>query len=119
MGGQGAAAVDDPTDHQRIRVLEIGHRQLAEQLAEVAVMLRSVDDSLRKGDSRMGDIEAELVSNSAVTLEVRDILSAAKGAFKLLGWIGALAKWTAAVGGAITTLYVGAYTAKHGKPPWP
>ena len=107
------------SDQQRIRVLEAGHRQLAEQLAEVAVTLRSVDGSLRRGDSRMGDIEAALAGNSAVTIEVRDILSAAKGAFKVLGWLGAAAKWTAAVGGALVALYVAAYTAAHGRPPWP
>ena len=104
MGGQRTAA-DDPTDHQRIRVLEAGHCQLVEQLSEMVVAMRGVD-------SRMGGIEG-------ATLEVRDILTAAKGAFKVLGWLGAAAKWAAAVCGALTAIYVGAYTMTHGKPPWP
>jgi chromosome segregation ATPase len=122
MGGQrnDSVAGQVSADQQRIRVLEAGHRQLAEQLAEVAVAMHSVDKCLRKGEERMGSMEAELSANSAVTIEVRNILSAAKGAFTVLGWMGSLAKWTAAVGGAIVSIYVAAYMVTHnGKAPWP
>lgn len=116
-----------PTDHQRIRVLEIGHMTLVAQQAEVAVAMRAVEECLRKGELRMGSMETELASNSKITaenskgtLEVLNILSAAKGAFTVLGWLGAAAKWTAAVGGALTSIYVAAYMVTHnGKPPWP
>lgn len=102
-----------PSDQQRIRVLESGHRLLAEQLAEVAVCLR-------KGETRMGSIETELATNSKLTQEVRDILSAAKGAFKVLGWLGIAVKWIGGITAALTTIYVAGYTATHGgKPPWP
>ena len=111
----------DPTltDHQRIRLLEVSQRMLIAQQSEVTVAMRDVKDCLRKGDSRMGAMESELTNNSKVTVEVRDILSAAKGAFKVFGWLGGAVKWTAAVGGSLTALYVAAYTATHGRPPWP
>ena len=116
MGGQrvqSSADLGGPTEQQRIRALEAGHRLLAEQLAEVAVCLR-------KGESRMGSIETELATNSAVTIEVRDILAAAKGAFKVLGWIGIATKWIGGIAAALTTIYVAAYSVTHnGKPPWP
>lgn len=96
----------DPTltDQQRIRVLEAGHRLLVAQQAEVAVAMRSV--------------QTELSTNSAVTVEVRDILSAARGAFKFFGWLGLVIKWVGGIAAACTSLYVLAYMATHGgKPP--
>lgn len=81
------------TDQQRIRVLEAGHRLLIEQVAEIG-------GRLQKGDRRMGAIETDLKLNTSTTLEIRDLLTAAKGAFRVLGWIGVGVKW---VGGLAAT----------------
>lgn len=110
----------DPTltELQRIRLLEIGQRMVVAQQAEVAVAMRAVEECLRKGESRMGTMETELTTNSKVTVEVRDILSTAKGAFKFFGILGLVIKWVGGIAAACTSLYVLFYMATHGgKPP--
>jgi hypothetical protein len=111
--------VPEPSQPQRLRVLEVGHQQLVEQLAEMVVSMRDMRDCMSKGEGRMSAIEAELKMNSATTAEVRDILSTARGAFRLFGWIGVAVKWLGVIAATISALYVAAYTVTHGKPPSP
>jgi hypothetical protein len=111
--------VPDFSQPQRLRVLEVGHQQLVDQLAEMVVSMREMRDCMSKGEGRMSAIEVELKTNSATTTEVRDILSTARGAFRLFGWIGMAVKWLGGIAGAIGALYVAAYSITHGKPPSP
>lgn len=107
-----------PTDHQRIRVLEAGHRVLIEQLADVAVTMQEVKDCLQKGDNRMASLETELTTNSTVTAEVRDILSVAKVGLRVLGGVGVLVRWVGYLAAAGAAIYSAWYMATHGgKPP--
>ena len=51
-----------------------------------------------------------LAENTAITKEIKDAFDALKGGFKVLGWIGAAAKWVAAVvtaGGVLWALLHG------------
>lgn len=107
-----------PSDRQRIRVLEAGHLVLIEQLADVAVTMQDVKDCLQKGDRRMGSLETELRDNSAVTAEVRDILSVAKVGLRVLGGVGVLVRWAGYLAAAGASLYAAWHMIKHGgKPP--
>lgn len=71
----------------------------------------SVTIELRKGSERMERIERQLAENTATTVEnteaikaVRErtdemveVFMAMKGGFKVLGWLGQLAKWMAPI----------------------
>lgn len=78
-------------------------------------------EDLRKENA---EIRAELKKNSEVTgninaktEEMLDLFAAAKGAFKVLGWIGVGIKWTAGLAAAIAAIYAFSYTVLHGFPP--
>jgi hypothetical protein len=49
-----------------------------------------------------------------VTHEVRDLLTAFKGGFKVLGWLGTGLKWVGGIALACTTIYTALYMATHG-----
>lgn len=68
--------------------------------------LDDIYERLEKGDKRMTHIESTLADNTAATMEARDILVAAKGAFKVLGWLGVVFKWVGGIASAVTALYV-------------
>lgn len=62
-------------------------------------MIASVHARLDHGDERMSRIEVELAENTAATKRIEEnsadaleFLEAAKGAFKVLNWVGKLAK---------------------------
>ena len=102
------------TELQRLRVLEVGHRQLAEQLAEMVVAMRGVQSCMQVGETRMTGLENELKNNSATTTEVRDILNTARGAFKFFGYVGVVTKWLAAMAAAGYGAYKLWYMITHG-----
>lgn len=63
------------------------------------------------GTERMLRLERKIDGNSADTREVLDILHAGKGFFKVVGWIGNMVKWAAAIGAPLIAFY---YALKHG-----
>lgn len=65
----------------------------------------SIEDRLDKGSERMKAIELELRDNTTTTREVRDLLEIGRSGFKVLGWMGVLAKWIAAVAGAAAAIW--------------
>lgn len=83
--------------------------------------LDDIYDRLEAGDKRMTHIEDNIKTNTEATLEMRDILVAAKGAFKVLGWLGVAFKWIGAIATAVTAIYVMGYAITHGGalPPGP
>ena len=91
---------------------------LIEHLADVAATMQEVRACLQRGDTRMGSLEAALTGNSAVTAEVRDILSVAKMGLRVLGGVGMLVRWCGYVAAAGAAIYSAWYMATHGgKPP--
>lgn len=60
--------------------------------------IMGIEKRLYAGQERMERIEAKLDANSAKTDEVHEIISVAKGFFKVLGWIGKGVKWLTVVG---------------------
>ena len=78
-----------------------------------------VDRRLNDGATRMGSIEAALVAlgqkldhhvatsteTNATVIEVLDILHAARGFFKILGYIATAIKWTAGLAAPVLGLW--------------
>lgn len=71
-------------------------------------------DRLDTGSARMDSLEAAIKLNTDATMEARDILVAAKGAFRVLGWLGVIAKWVGGISTAGVAIYVALYVLTHG-----
>lgn len=88
------------------------------------------DDIKRPSDSELGHleervnaVEAALKENTRATLEgnrdareMLEIFQAVRGGFKVLGWLGAVAKWVGGVLGAVGALYAAWHHSTGGKP---
>lgn len=78
---------------------------------------RAIERRLDVSDARMVAIEQSLKDNTDVTKEVRDFLTAMRGGFKVLGWLGTGAKWIGYVAGAVAAVAGAIYTIKTGGRP--
>ena len=79
--------------------------------------LAGVQRQLAAGDLRMTAIEAELRNNTALTAEVREILSFARTGLRVLGALGTTVQWLAKIAAAAAALYAAWQAARHGIPP--
>ena len=70
--------------------------------------VQQVDAELRSHGDRLASIEKTLAENNATTFEIRDILVAAKGAFRVFGWVGQGVTWALKIGAALATAYAAA-----------
>lgn len=102
---QASEAPDRP--EQQISVLLTYVRMANDQLSEYATHQVSMERRLRQ-------LEQQLSDNTTITSEVRDLLQAAKAGMKVLGWLGAVAKWCGGVAGACVAIYTAWYAATHG-----
>ena len=83
----------------------------------------SIESRLEDGDISMQRLQVDLQANTAATIridtstkEIVEFFESMKGAFKVLNWIGALAKPIGAIVLLCTSLW-GAWLAfRHGKP---
>ncbi len=85
----------------------IERKALAAAIEELRREQVDIRDELKKN----GELTKK---NNEMTQEMFDIFSAAKGAFKLLGWIGSAIKWTGIIAAAATAVWV---FVKGGGPP--
>lgn len=99
----------DPSKRRdaQLAVLLTHMRMANSQLAEYAVQQLDVEKRLRQ-------MEADLTQNTAITTEVRELLQTVKGGMRVLGWLGALAKWLGGLAGALVAIYTAWYAATHG-----
>lgn len=82
--------------------------------------LAAIEASLRDGSVRMDSMQAELSANTAITVQVRDLLQALRGGLRVLGWLGVAAKWTGGIAAAATAVWALIHAALHsGRPPHP
>ena len=92
----------------------------------------NIEDRLDSGDERMERIEAdlsrladhvaslhaELQRNTVTTTEVRDLLDAAKGAFRALDGMGRVLAWVGRIAAAGVAIWGAIYAITHGgRPP--
>lgn len=64
-------------------------------------------------NERVTTIEKAVKENTKITAsiatdtsELLELFRAAKGGFKVVGWVGSFVKWTAAIGAAVVAVYV-------------
>lgn len=75
--------------------------------------ITAVDERLDKGSRRMELFETELRENTTATLEIRDILQAARVGLKVLGGIGIAAKWLGTLAAAALAIWTFVYALLH------
>lgn len=98
----------------RLRILEAGHRALTEQQAELVVLGQGTQACLQRGESRMSNIEAELLASGAVIAEIRDILAVAKLGLRVIGGFGVAVRWVGYIAAACAAVYAFGYMILHG-----
>ena len=76
-----------------------------------ATTVQALSDRLNAGDERMTRIEGDLAKNTALTqqlavntAEIVAFFTAVKGAFKVLDWIGKLAKPIGAIAATVASI---------------
>lgn len=63
------------------------------------------------------EVKTDVKAIKESTAEIVAMFQAGKGAFKVLGWLGSIAKWVGAIAGGFVGVY-GVYTAyRHGVTP--
>jgi hypothetical protein len=88
------------------------------QALHVIRRFEAIEDRLDRGSDRMKAIELELRDNTTVTKEVRELMAAARGGLRVLGWFGKAVKWAGGLAAAGGALWTAVYMATHGgKPP--
>lgn len=87
------------------RVAEQRLATLEEQVAEFTQAwrdgMRRIDERFASGTRRMDDMQAELTRNTEVTTEVRDLMTVARGGFRVLELIGTGGMWLLKLGAAV------------------
>lgn len=89
-------------------------RRATDSGPHVCPAMEELEARFAAGTERMRRLEDKIDGNSADTREVLDILHAGKGFFKVVGWIGSMVKWAAAIGAPLIAFY---YALKHGGRP--
>jgi hypothetical protein len=105
---------DDDRRDAQLRMLEQLGDLLSTQMAELAVGQQQAVRQRSEFADRITRIETSLTDTRAVTHEVRDLLSAVKGGFRVLGWLGVAAKWAGAIAAACVSIYTVIYMFTHG-----
>ncbi len=67
-----------------------------------------------EGEKRMNALQEEITGLKESVGTLLEILEAAKGGFKFLGWLGVGAKWVGGVAGALTAIWLFVQTVKSG-----
>lgn len=109
-----APTPEDLVRDRKINVLLTSHHALSEQIAELSLAQQGVNTRLKDGDAKMTLLAEELAKNTEVTTEVRDLVAAFKGGFKMAGWFGTGIKWVAGIAAAFVSIYTAFYAVTHG-----
>lgn len=74
---------------------------------------KQTSDDFHALNARVATVEAAVKENTRITAaiatdtsELLELFRAAKGGFKVVGWMGGALKWAAAIGAAVVGLYV-------------
>ena len=113
-----------PADHLQLEAgLDAATTQRVEQHDEQLALINDIEKRLLVGDGEMKQIRDDLALNTAETkkiasstAEIVEFFESMKGAFKVLNWIGALARPVGAIVAMGVAMW-GAWTAfRHGMP---
>lgn len=74
--------------------------------------LEEINQRLDSGDIRMSSIESQVAENTAltrentaITLEIKELLDAARMGFKVLGGLGTFIKWAGGIAAGLGALW--------------
>jgi hypothetical protein len=81
--------------------------------------IASIEQQLRDGKERMDAMQAELSDNTTVTREIREMLDMGRAGLRVLGALGAVAKWLGAIAMGIGSIWALVQAVKTGTPPSP
>ena len=80
--------------------------------------MQRIEAELARHTEQLDQLQADLQRNTAATEEVRDLLEAAKGAFRALNGIGIVVRWVGGIAGAGVAIWGAIYALTHGgRPP--
>lgn len=86
--------------------------------ASVILRLSAIERRLDAGSKRMDLQDGLLAENTEITRDIRDLLTAARLGLKVLGGLGAVARWLGYLGAGGAALYTLWHMATHGgRPP--
>ena len=74
------------------------YSELVKAVAEIQQVQKAIQDEQKA-------IREDLAKNTSSTAELVDLFMTAKGAFRLLGWIGSAVKWVSGIAIAIGVLF--------------
>jgi hypothetical protein len=74
--------------------------------AKVYERINLLENHVIRDSEQMDRVEKSIKDNTDLTVEVRDILSTAKGTFKAFAFIGKAAKWVGGLAAAASAVYV-------------
>jgi len=81
--------------------------------------IAAIEQQLRDGKERMDLMQAELSANTTVTREIREMLDMGRAGLRVLGALGAVARWAGAIAVAIGSVWALIQAIKTGTPPTP
>jgi hypothetical protein len=99
------------------RLQEAHVQTLIAQVADLTVVNRANDKRMRDAERKLEEVARGLAENTIITVEVRDLLAAFKGGFRVLGWLGTGFKWLAGLAAAGLSLWAAWETFRTGHPP--
>ncbi len=106
---------DEPNhDSQTIEATLVALGDLRAQVTELTALNHRSIAERQAINTRMTAIEQTLGRNTDMTSELLDVISAVRGGFKVLGWLGTGAKWIGGIAAAATAIWVLIYMITHG-----
>ena len=85
--------------------------------ASLVPIHRRLDLGAAKMDAQGSSIDLmrrELALNTATTEQVRDLLDVGRSGLRVLGWLGAVARWLGYVASGIAAVWAAIYAITHG-----
>lgn len=80
--------------------------------------MQRIEDELARQTEQLTQLQAALAINTETTSEIRDLLEAAKGAFRALDGLGVVVRWIGGVAAACVAILGAVYALTHGgRPP--
>ena len=79
--------------------------------------LDAIEERLRRGATRIVALENNLATNTRLTAEIRELLELGRSGLRILGYIGAIARWAMPIVGLCGVAYGWYQSIRHGIEP--
>lgn len=89
-----------------------------DQIFRVNAQMDRMEVDIHRLAGQLAALQDDLRDNSATTAEIRDLLDAARGAFRFLNGVGVVVRWVGGIAGAGLAIWGAVYAITHGgRPP--